>query len=601
MIEENVIRKKLEEIHKGDIQQLKVIFSESTRIIVEAPAGYGKTTTMVSRIAYLYAMGRIPNPKKMLGLTFSVNAALKIKRDVAEKLPEMLGGKNNPITINDNINVTNYHGFCKSVLKKYGYKVNPYLKKDPNLFKAIGEYEIQNDHDIKNLLLNEEMAYLLKIEEKIKKSVIPKKEEIDKYNSIIYQKLLSKDVITHTGIILMVLQIFDCCPAIQAFYSSYYPLIIVDEFQDTNCIAWELLKRIIKENTQLMFLGDSLQRIYGFIGALPNIMTLAKKEFRMEEIQLNKNYRFMNNPEMLKLDANIRSNAKTQFQDRLIETANVQTIFMKTHEGEAKSIVKAIKKIRQSEALSKISVLFRGRGMDVQLLQKELETEDIPYFYGMFKDDDEEYIKFHTICQSSFIRTFGNKKTISNRSLQKFIDEIEKSYTDKATPITQSLLVLLDAMISKVKTDYKELLPEEKYELILDTFENRQLKQAMEYVDANVILSTVHGSKGLEWNYVIIADVERWIFPSFQVCNNCSNKFIKDGYKCSLPSWFSEKWLNSMLDELSVFYVAVTRARIQVYLSASLTRYNTCGDLKNSKVSCFGELPGIKLVKAKFD
>lgn len=45
---------------------------------------------MVSRIAYLYAMGRISNPKKMLGLTFSMNAALKIKRDVAAKLPELL-------------------------------------------------------------------------------------------------------------------------------------------------------------------------------------------------------------------------------------------------------------------------------------------------------------------------------------------------------------------------------------------------------------------------------------------------------------------------------------------------------------------------------
>lgn len=90
MIKENVIREKLEELHKGDVQQLKVIFSESDRIVVEAPAGYGKTTTMVSRIAYLYAMGRISNPKKMLGLTFSMNAALKIKRDVAAKLPELL-------------------------------------------------------------------------------------------------------------------------------------------------------------------------------------------------------------------------------------------------------------------------------------------------------------------------------------------------------------------------------------------------------------------------------------------------------------------------------------------------------------------------------
>ena len=46
----------------------------------------------------------------------------------------------------------------------------------------------------------------------------------------------------------------------------------------------------------------------------------------------------------------------------------------------------------------------------------------------------------------------------------------------------------------------------------LDIFENRQLKQAMEYVDSAVILSTVHGAKGLEWDYVILGDMERWLF-----------------------------------------------------------------------------------------
>lgn len=69
------IRDRISLSHAGDEQQLNVIFSESPRVIVEAPAGYGKTTTMVSRLAYLYASGGIPNPKKILGLTFSVNAA----------------------------------------------------------------------------------------------------------------------------------------------------------------------------------------------------------------------------------------------------------------------------------------------------------------------------------------------------------------------------------------------------------------------------------------------------------------------------------------------------------------------------------------------
>lgn len=601
MIDEEIIRDKVTQIHDGDIQQLKVIFSESNRIIVEAPAGYGKTTTMISRIAYLYAMGKIPNPKKMLGLTFSVNAALKVKRDVSSKLPEILGEKDNPIMISESICVTNYHGFCKSILKKYGYLLNPLLKKDPNLLKAVGEYELNHDTEIQCLLLNEEKKYLLQMEANVKKAIVPSMEEIVKYNSIIFKKLLPKDIITHTGIILITLQILDSYETICSFYSSYYPLIVVDEFQDTNCISWELLKKIVTEKTQLLFLGDSLQRIYGFIGAIPGIMELAKEQFQMEPIQLTKNYRFMNNKEMLRLDANIRNNAKTQFCNHNLEAAKVQILFFKSHEGEVDSIVKLIKKIQECEQESKVAVLFRGRGKNVQILQDILDEEHINYFYGMFKDDDDEYIIFHIMCQSKFIKIFGNKKTVSKRALQKFVNEVESEYSDCNSPIMQSLIVLLNAMILKVENDYKELQPEEKYELILDIFENRQLKQAMEYVDANVILSTVHGSKGLEWNYVIIADVEQWIFPGYPVCSKCPNRYVRDVNYCSMPTTFGEELLGEMLDELSVFYVAVTRARKQVYLSASLTRYNASEEKKSSRLSCFGRLPGIQLVKLSFE
>lgn len=223
------------------------------------------------------------------------------------------------------------------------------------------------------------------------------------------------------------------------------------------------------------------------------------------------------------------------------------------------------------------------------------------YFYGMFKDDDDEYILFHIMCQSKFIGIFGGKKTVSKRALQKFVNEVELGYSGSNSPIIQSLIVLLNAMILKVENDYKELQPEEKYELILDIFENRKLKQAMEYVDANVILSTVHGSKGLEWNYVIIADVEQWIFPGYPVCSQCSNRFVKEINYCTMPASFSEEFLSEMLDELSVFYVAVTRARKQVYLSASLTRYNASEEKKSSRLSCFGKLPGIRLVKFSFE
>ena len=172
-------------------------------------------------------------------------------------------------------------------------------------------------------------------------------------------------------------------------------------------------------------------------------------------------------------------------------------------------------------------------------------------------------------------------------------------YSSKHGKTIDSLLKLLDALVEKVSIDYADLLPADKYALLLDIFENRQLKQAMEYVDSAVILSTVHGAKGLEWDYVILGDMERWLFPGYHICNGCTNKFVStSNCRCTLPSVLSSPFRDVILDELSVFYVGITRAKKQVFVSASAKRLDYYGNEKDSIFSCMASMPGIKLVKA---
>ena len=56
---------------------------------------------MVSRIAYLISIGKLPVPKKLLALTFSVNAAYKIKKDVSKNIPELLQDLGKQINIKE--------------------------------------------------------------------------------------------------------------------------------------------------------------------------------------------------------------------------------------------------------------------------------------------------------------------------------------------------------------------------------------------------------------------------------------------------------------------------------------------------------------------
>lgn len=594
------IKEKISALHESDKKQLEVIFSDSPRLIVEAPAGYGKTTTMISRIAYLFVSGRIPNPKRILGLTFSVNAALKVKREVAEKLPSLLGSQNSPVAIGEKVTVTNYHGFCKGILKKYGYLIADSLRKDINLFRAVAESEIERQVDLKTSLTSAELQSLKAVEAAVKEANVLDAKTIHAYNEIVIKKLLPLDFVTHNAVILFVLEIFSNHAEVKKFYQSYYPLIMVDEFQDTNCIAWALLESIISDKTQLVFLGDTLQRIYGFIGASPNIMSTVIEKYGMTKVALSKNYRFLHNPEMLKLDKNIRENAATCFATSIADedVAELPAFWGTTQQDEASQVVAKVHALISHET-GKIAVLFRGRGKNAETVESELANKSVPYFYGMFTDEDPDYIDFHNKCQDMFIKRFGKQKTINKKALVSFSDSVKNAFATSTGKTVDSLLRLLDALVEKVSMDYADLLPEDKYTLLLDIFENRQLKQAMEYVESQIILSTVHGAKGLEWDYVILGDVERWVFPGYYMCNDCSNKFVQPiNGLCALPNPLPTAFKETALDELSVFYVGITRAKRQVYISASAKRLDYNGNEKTSVFSCMAGIPGIKLVKA---
>jgi len=115
----------------------------------------------------------------------------------------------------------------------------------------------------------------------------------------------------------------------------------------------------------------------------------------------------------------------------------------------------------------------------------------------------------------------------------------------------------------------------------------------MEYVEKNVFLSTVHGAKGLEWDYVILPDMEQYAFPNFSICSSCNFKYnnIQNEF-CQFI--YDKRIERQFLEELSVFYVSVTRAKRNVYFSSSKKRIHHSGVEKDAYVSCLLSLPGIE-------
>lgn len=593
------VLEKIEQLHYNDKEQLDVIFSKKKRIVVEAPAGYGKTKTMVSRIAYLIAANKVPNPKKILALTFSINAAYKIKKDIIETLPSLFSTLAiSPNKLKNKVFATNYHGFCRRILKKYGFLIDNSLK-NINYLRNI-------DDGKQNSLLNigidrgvakEIVNYNIAIKKKDIKFVMDKK-RFHSYLEKVKKYLLPKDFIPYNAIILLTIKLFEDYPEILSFYRSYFPIVIVDEFQDTNVINWVLFQNLIGEETQVIVMGDSLQRIYGFIGALPNIMEEARIKYKMDKIVLKTNHRFKENHFLLTLDKIIRENAKNPWNPSIHKSLTLKILTFDDQWEEAQGILMLSKKILELYPHSRIAILVRSRNENTNLLLEAFNEVNQPYFYALYTDEDTDYIKFHKTALLSFKKALSIFKGKFNKRVIEFLlNDVKENFSSNTSSnfakVYSSLYELLKVFLEFINKEYKSLEMEDRIELIKETLESNALKQYLKNVKTNIVIATMHSAKGLEWDYVIIPDVEKNSIPNYKsLCRDCSFS-----HKCKI-SWGSirenDDFIKKFFDELNLFYVAATRARKRVFFSFSRTRMNFNKKEEPSNLSCMLKLPGLK-------
>lgn len=583
-----IVKERIIARHQGDAKQLEVVFSPSSRLLVEAPAGYGKTNTMVSKIAYMIATKQIPNPKRLLALTFSVNAAYKIKKDVTQQVPILLANTGLNINTADKIFVSNYHGFCRSVLKKYGSVFHSALKSIDTLQSVDDSNVKENQEAIKGLSFADAF-FMSEYCDALKKSdATYLSNNLNKYCGVIIKEFLPAGCISHNAILTLTLKLFKNHPNVLNFYTSYYNTLLVDEYQDTNILSYQLINSLITAESKVILLGDSLQRIYGFIGAVEQLLSISEKEFKLTKIELSKNYRFASNPEMLKLDNNIRRNAENTLNPSITEDAIIGLEIATTQSLEAHAVVKRSLAIIEKNQTSKVAILVKQRGVNVNAIIATFEHNMIPFFYGLFTDEDASYLSFHRKCLYEFIELIRVKETIFKKLAAEHVSRIKKHYAASNESAIAALTNLLEIFWSKLFSDFSFLSNEEKINLVKDTFEHNSLKQYIEFVEASIIVSTVHAAKGLEWDFVILPDMEQDSFPNwFGLCSTCK---CKSNCKISVTNENETKFL----EELSVFYVAVTRARKQIFFTASKTAPDKFGNDRAKNISCFLSLPGIK-------
>ena len=603
-----------------DAEQLAAIFAPDAKVLVEAPAGYGKTATMVSKMAYLLATNRVPRPKKILALTFSINAAFKLRREVSIQLPVLLSTTQRfARNAAASVYVTNYHGLCRRILSKYGYLISPELRHIDKL-KGIGVDLDSDDQRTRNKLDDKLQRYGFDVTEHDKDALIRFSRNVvlagrqETYRSaadyiagntrpylqIVKESFLPKGFITFDAILLFVSQLFADYPAIQSFYRRFFPIVFVDEFQDTNILQWTLLTDVVGgnclQNNRLYLFGDRCQQIYEFIGAIDGILDRAKAYYAMSEIQLGTNHRFKDRPALRDLDAHLRVVMQDIHAPHRDSMANVTVMQSSDQDEEAECILEQIQTLSEREPTSTVAVLFRA-GKDNQNTRRIIQhlsgarVSGFSYFYALYSDEDPEYVDFHDVCLKHLYQQLGSSRTIQGISR----GILSATGVDDPSETWASLQVLLRTFLYQVTQQYRFLSFEDKTELIKDTLRNMALKQYLMYVeDARVTVTTVHGSKGLEWDHVFLPDMERNSFPLYPaLCWVCDS-----GRHCN-PQWSriaeGDQFMKSLKSELNVFYVASTRARKTVIYSYSSRGLNYSGNPRANNRSCFLQLPGLQV------
>lgn len=573
---EEIIRAK----HSGDDQHLEFIFSNDKKIIVTAPAGCGKTTAMISKIARELSIGTIPSNKKVLAMTFSVNAAMKIKDSLKELLPTLVENSERYIS---KVDVANYHNFAMKILFKYGYVLNGELAylddftvvdDDSNI---LDKYLTKSEHDAIKIL---DEALRIADEEKMKNAE-------EEYWHILNDKLISNRVITYNGLLISAIRLLKDVQ-VSNFFKEYYKMVIVDEFQDTNLLGYWLVNELIGENI-VIFLGDDLQKIYGFLGAINGIFEKYKEKYDIKEIQFCNNYRFKTNESMKSLDKLIRNYGNNYAPSELESEINLKHLGDDSEEDDF--IVEGIQKI-VTNTDDKVVVLVRA-GFQADFIAQKLDNIGTKYFNALFRETDKEYLDFYKVAIEEFHNaTSGSGKAVQ-RDLKKCLESVKRRENEIYSERRRKFI--FDAMYKLLEVLFEESkkwtgTSEERYDNIDFTLGGNGLRRMMEYIDEQVVLTTIHAAKGLEWDYVIIPKLNSYAFPNSYLCRPCRQvNSCNSGFDyCEFT--FGIGMEKAFKEEISVLYVALTRAKKNVFLT-----YNTGLNQNNyfKQKSCLVGLKGL--------
>ena len=448
-------------------------------VLILAGAGSGKTRTVTYRIAHMVREKGV-SPLNILALTFTNKAAKEMK----ERAEALVG--------NDihNLQISTFHSFSVRLLRIYGEKLgygknfNIYDTDDQKslISKIMKELNVQDDSTpgkIANRIskLKEKGIDIKTIEREVDLRVPSNRVFFDIYDK--YDKTLrSSNAMDFSDLILNANKLLDNSEVLGRVQERY-KYIIVDEYQDTNDLQYEIINKIASKYNNICVVGDEDQSIYAFRGAnINNILNFERDYKNALVIKLEKNYR---STERILNAANelIRNNKSSRGKKLWTDAGKGEKIqvFNAANTFEEANFIaeEIVRKNREGVPFKDMAVLYRTNAQS-RVLEEKMLLNNIKYrVYGGMqffqRREVKDLLAYLSVINNiqdnlNFVRIINvPKRSIGDKSVAKFAEIAAQ----KGISLFESLKYIDE--VSGLRAAAKEKL-KDFYRLLTDVLEN---------------------------------------------------------------------------------------------------------------------------------
>ena len=610
-------------------------------LLILAGAGSGKTRALTRRIAYLVGTGQA-HPSEILAITFTNKAAAEMR----ERVEVLVGRRTRAMW------VMTFHAACARILRsdaeRLGYTRGFTIYDEADSVRLIKQCmdELGTDpkrfppraikrqvSDAKNQLLDAD-AYRLKISGYFEQTAA---EVYELYE----QRIHGMNAMDFDDLLFQSVNLFQLFPEVLERYRRSFKHVLVDEYQDTNHAQYQWLRLLAEEHRNLAVVGDDSQSIYAFRHAdIRNILEFEHDYPDAEVVKLEQNYR--STQTILDAANAVINNNRAQIEKHLwTENGKGEPIHMREMEdehSEARYVAGQIERhVEGGGSRNDVAVFYRANAQS-RVLEDTLVRYGVSYqviggtrFYERAEVKDalayltlltnpQDVVAFQRVVNSpkrgigdtSQARIVNQANTIGEavfdvaldpqavpglgtaavKAVGRFMETMEKLRDQAATSSvgdllqetlndvgyitalenertieSQGRLENLEELVS-VAREYDASAEDPGVEEFLQQVALFSAQDSIDDDEGVVTLMTLHNAKGLEYDVVFLIGMEDGVFPH--------SRSIEAG---------------DIEEERRLFYVGVTRARNELFLTHARTRALYGGRDWNVPSRFLGEVP----------